>query len=161
RPLFMEYPDPSLLKVEDEYLVGPALLSAPVITRGARTRTVTLPEGQWLDWNAGAVVSGTGDADAPLDVLPLYLRERPLPPLLHPTAARLPAPPPAPGVGGPARVADVCGVVALRGPPGGAPPPLFAGPRLDVAWQGGFAAPSLPQAASEAELATCAGCWLK
>jgi alpha-glucosidase (family GH31 glycosyl hydrolase) len=161
RPLFLEFPDPALLKIEDEYLVGPAILSAPVVTRGARSRTVTLPDGQWLDWNAGAVVSGTVTADAPLDVLPLYLREGQLIPLLDPTIDTLLDTATDATVVGPAKVGATYDVVGLVGASRAATLSLYDGTRLDVSWQGGFAAPALPVAATEAELATCAACWLK
>jgi alpha-glucosidase (family GH31 glycosyl hydrolase) len=159
RALFMEYPDPALLQIEDEYLLGPALLSAPVIQRGARSRTVTLPPGQWLDWNAGTVVSGTVTADAPLDVLPLYLREGQIVPLLDPAIDTLLDTATDPSVVGPAKVADVYDVVGLMGASRGATFTLYDGSRLDVTWQGGFVPPALPLAATEAELATCAACY--
>jgi len=141
--------------------VGPAILSAPVITRGARTRAVTLPDGQWLDWNAGAVVSGTVTANAPLDVLPLYLREGQLVALLDPTIDTLLDTASDATVVGPAKVSDVYDAVGLVGSSRGASLALYDGTRLDVTWQGGFTAPSLPQAATEAELSTCGACWLK
>jgi len=159
RALFMEYPDPSMLHVTDEYLLGPAILSAPVIQRGARTRTVTLPDGPWLDWSAGAPVSGTVTANAPLDVLPLYLREGQLVPLLDPTIDTLADGATDPKVIGPARVAGVYDVVGLVGASRGASFTIYDGTKLDVAWQGSLVPPSLPAAASEADLATCAACF--
>ena len=32
--------------------LGPALIAAPVLEAGARTREVYLPEGRWIDWSA-------------------------------------------------------------------------------------------------------------
>jgi hypothetical protein len=148
-----------LLAVEDEHLLGPAVLAAPVVQRGARSRMVMLPAGQWLDWNAGTVVSGTVTADAPLDVLPLYLREGYLEPLLDPTIDTLDDGATAPTVVGPAKVAAVYDVVGLVGASRGASLTLYDGTKLEINWQGGFAPPALPLAATEADLSTCAACY--
>ncbi len=56
RALWLHYPDDE--KVRDmgsEYLWGRDILVAPVFTKGATTRDVYLPQGQWYDWwtNAG------------------------------------------------------------------------------------------------------------
>jgi alpha-glucosidase (family GH31 glycosyl hydrolase) len=161
RPLFMEYPDPSLLAVEDEHLLGTSILVAPVVQRGARSRTVTLPGGKWLDWNSGAVVSGTVNADAPLTTLPLYLRDGALVPLLDPSVDTLNDFATDPTVVGPARVASVYDVVGFFGDSTSATLALYDGSQLSVSRQGAFAPPSLPMAASEADLATCAGCWMQ
>ncbi|GIW42222.1 MAG: alpha-glucosidase [Candidatus Binatia bacterium] len=77
RPLFAEFPDdaPSW-DVEDEVLVGPSLLAAPVLEKGARRREVYLPPGRWFDWASGLLLEGgrTLDVAAPLATLPLYVR---------------------------------------------------------------------------------------
>lgn len=161
RALYMEYPVRELLGVEDEYLIGPALLSAPVITRGARSRQVTLPDGQWLDWNSHAVVTGSVTADAPLDMLPLYVREGQLLPLLDPTIDTLNDTATDATVVGPAKVGDVYDVVALLGASRGATLTVHDGTQLAATWSGGFTAPNLPAATSESDLATCAGCFLQ
>lgn len=75
RPLFFADPDnPDLRNEGDAYLLGDALLVAPVLEEGARAGDVPLPGGEWLDWWTGAVVEGgqTVTADAPLDRIPLY-----------------------------------------------------------------------------------------
>ena len=53
RPLFWENPeDPSLWDIADEFLLGKALLIAPVLTEGALTRRIILPSGEWYSlWN--------------------------------------------------------------------------------------------------------------
>jgi alpha-D-xyloside xylohydrolase len=68
-------------------MFGDDLLVAPVLTRGARTREVIFPPGDWIDWWTGAVHSGghTEVVDAPLEKLPLFLRRGGLVPLLRPT----------------------------------------------------------------------------
>ena len=59
----------------DEYLFGPDLLAAPVIDESTR-RVVYLPAGQWVDYWTGVATEGgrTLVVDAPLDVLPLWVR---------------------------------------------------------------------------------------
>ena len=79
RPLFLEYPnDPASYQVEDQYLFGPDLLVAPVLDFGARCRTVYLPEGpRWTDASTGKTHDGgqTVEAEAPLERIPVFLRE--------------------------------------------------------------------------------------
>lgn len=63
--------------VEDEYLWGDEVLVAPVLKKGARSRKVTFPDGQWIDWNnpARRYRGGTtATVAAPLDVLPMFVR---------------------------------------------------------------------------------------
>jgi alpha-D-xyloside xylohydrolase len=75
----------------DEYLFGEELLVAPVMERGATTRVLTLPPGEWVDWWDGSVQDGgvAGGAivtvAAPIDKLPLFLRRGGIVPLLRPT----------------------------------------------------------------------------
>lgn len=61
---------------DDTFLLGPALLVAPVTTQGATGRRVRLPPGQWRSWWAGQhpPVSGTVDATAPLGRIPIFAR---------------------------------------------------------------------------------------
>jgi alpha-glucosidase len=81
RPLFMEFPkDPGCYDpktVESEFLIGPDLLLAPVLRRGAGGREVYLPSScRWYEWWTGRVLEGgqTHSAKAPLEILPLYAR---------------------------------------------------------------------------------------
>jgi alpha-D-xyloside xylohydrolase len=71
----------------DIYLLGDALLVAPVVSHGARERSVTFPEGSWIHWFTGERFEGPGEftVDAPLGQLPLFLRAGELVPLLRPT----------------------------------------------------------------------------
>jgi hypothetical protein len=56
------------------FMLGDALLVAPVIEAGATTRLVTLPGGvDWVSWWDGTPASDTVNAAAPLDRIPLYL----------------------------------------------------------------------------------------
>jgi alpha-D-xyloside xylohydrolase len=76
RPLVLEYQDdPLVADLDDQFLLGSDLLVAPVFD-GATTRTVYLPEGEWVDWWSQERHAGgqTVDVDAPLDTLPLFVR---------------------------------------------------------------------------------------
>jgi alpha-D-xyloside xylohydrolase len=79
RALFLEFPEEvPAWEVSDQFMLGPDVLVAPVTTLGARTRDVYLPTGAtWLDaWTGSPVAEGGWvTADAPLDRIPVYLRE--------------------------------------------------------------------------------------
>jgi alpha-D-xyloside xylohydrolase len=84
RPLLLAFPDdPACWSVDDQFLVGPDLLVAPVTEFGARERTVQLPAGpMWTDVWTGAVHRGGQRirVAAPLDRIPAFVRDgRPLP----------------------------------------------------------------------------------
>ena len=77
RPLIYIWPeDVALANVEDEFLLGDALLIAPVLDEGKIRRLVTFPKGTWVDWYTGERFSGPVrvEVDAPLDLLPIYAR---------------------------------------------------------------------------------------
>lgn len=79
RPLFCADPaDPELRSLDDAYLVGDALLVAPVVQPGATERVVTLPRvpGGWYRFPAGGAPCSerTLTVPAPLGTLPLFAR---------------------------------------------------------------------------------------
>jgi alpha-D-xyloside xylohydrolase len=79
RPLFFDFPeDPAAHTVDDQFLFGPDLLVAPVLHQGATNRNVRLPAGAtWTDAWTGKTFKGgqTIEAKAPLNIIPLYLRD--------------------------------------------------------------------------------------
>jgi alpha-D-xyloside xylohydrolase len=79
RALFLEFPDEDAAwEVGDQFLLGPDVLVAPVTAQGARERNVYLPVGaSWLDAWTGERIEQTGwvKADAPLERIPVYVRE--------------------------------------------------------------------------------------
>jgi alpha-glucosidase len=98
RPLLWEFPDePACADVEDQLMLGPALLVAPVLERGARERDVLLPPGRWLAWDDDAAFVGPRRVRvaAPLERLPLFLRAGALVPTRSPVqhAGQRPAEP--------------------------------------------------------------------
>lgn len=76
RPMAYEFPgEPRLRDREDQYMLGPHLLVAPVLVEGQRKREVVLPEGGWYDWWTGdRVPTGNRLVLAPLDRIPLFVR---------------------------------------------------------------------------------------
>jgi alpha-glucosidase len=77
RPLFYEFPeDAATAEVDDQFLLGPWLMAAPVVHRGAREREVYLPPGVWMDWYDDARWVGPRRIriPAPVDRLPLFVR---------------------------------------------------------------------------------------
>jgi alpha-glucosidase len=85
RPLVFEFQsDRQARDIEDEYLLGKALLVAPVCAPGKTRRSVYLPSGTWVDWHSGKVLEGPRrlTLDAPLQRIPLLLRGGHVLPLL-------------------------------------------------------------------------------
>lgn len=77
RPLLYHFPDdPVTYNLQDQVLLGPALLAAPVLRPGQAARAVYLPAGEWYDWHTGEKRAGGGYhlALAPLEHMPLYAR---------------------------------------------------------------------------------------
>lgn len=86
RPLGLAYPELGI-HPNDVYMFGDDLLVAPVVDRGVTKREVPLPPGRWLDWWTGQTYEGgeTITVAAPLETLPLFLREGGIVPMLRPT----------------------------------------------------------------------------
>jgi len=76
RPMVYEFPDqPALHHVEDQIMVGPHLLVAPVCEPGARDRLVRLPQGRWYDlWSGRELAGGSHVQPAPLGTIPVFAR---------------------------------------------------------------------------------------
>ncbi|HEY0779316.1 MAG TPA: TIM-barrel domain-containing protein [Gemmatirosa sp.] len=88
RGLFMDFgADPKAADIRDEYMFGPALLVAPVTEQGRTTRQVYLPAGaDWYNfWTNERVHGGqTITVNAPIDILPLFVRAGSILPLGEP-----------------------------------------------------------------------------
>jgi alpha-glucosidase (family GH31 glycosyl hydrolase) len=77
RAMWLHYPDdPNAVGLGDQYLWGPDLLVAPVVEKGATSRSVYLPKGTWIDfWTERPVDGGRRvDRDVDLSTTPLYAR---------------------------------------------------------------------------------------
>lgn len=77
RALVVEYQDdPTTWNIGDQWLLGDALLVAPIFDESNR-RSVYLPAGMWTDWWTGERLPGRRwiEVTANLGTLPLYVRE--------------------------------------------------------------------------------------
>jgi alpha-glucosidase len=101
RPLWWQHPrDRSLRECEDAFLLGDALLVAPVLEEGARRRTVRLPHGRWYETVTGEVHEGPGQVqlEALLSRIPVLARAGAAVPVVGADGAtELEVWPPAPG----------------------------------------------------------------
>ncbi len=64
--------------IDDEFLIGDQVLVAPVMDEGARSRDVYVPSGTWTLNHTGESFEGPRwlrEVDAPLEVIPYFLRE--------------------------------------------------------------------------------------
>ncbi len=163
RHVFLENPDrPDLAGVDDAFYLGEALYVAPVVDRGATTKTIELPAGFYLDWTDQELLVGgaTLVIDAPIAKLPLLLRDGRLIPLLDPTIDTL-SEEENPEVVGPTDVAEVYDVVGLLSTDiGGASYTVYDDTSLTVAWTGDFAPGDLTLVGDESELSSCTACYL-
>lgn len=63
--------------IDNQYFWGKDVLVAPVLEKGATSRTILFPDGKWVDYNNPSEVYNGGDRieyKAPLEVLPLFVR---------------------------------------------------------------------------------------
>jgi alpha-glucosidase len=77
RPLFWpDGVDRELWGVDDAFLLGDALLVAPILEEGARARVMRLPAGRWCHLWSEQCFAGPGLAqlDAPLEEIPILVR---------------------------------------------------------------------------------------
>ncbi len=79
RPLFVDFSDDERAwTVEDQFLVGPDVLVAPILESGGRQREVYLPAGaRWADARTGEAHGGgeVVSVAAPLERIPVFLRD--------------------------------------------------------------------------------------
>jgi alpha-glucosidase len=87
RPLFYDFADADGLeldRVDDQFLIGPAILQAPIVQPGTQQRNVVLPGPcRWLEAATGCFVEGGRVVHVTSDVkaTPIYLREGSLIPM--------------------------------------------------------------------------------
>ncbi len=76
RPLLYDFPGATPLhQIEDQLMIGPWLMIAPIYQPGTRRRLVELPPGIWYDFRAGVTVGPDHwIAEAPLGGMPILVR---------------------------------------------------------------------------------------
>ncbi|MGI5863627.1 MAG: TIM-barrel domain-containing protein [Myxococcales bacterium] len=87
RPLVYAFQDdPATHAIDDQAMLGPWLMLAPVLEQGAVRREVYLPRGRWADYWSGAILEGPArvEVEAPLERIPLFVREGALLPCCEP-----------------------------------------------------------------------------
>ncbi|HET8907112.1 MAG TPA: glycoside hydrolase family 31 protein [Ktedonobacterales bacterium] len=71
------------LACDDQFLLGDAVLAAPVLDDSATMREVLLPPGEWFAWESSQMLAGDQSITLPvtLDSMPLYVRAGAIVPL--------------------------------------------------------------------------------
>lgn len=78
RPLVLHYEnDENTFNLNNEFMVGENMLVAPVVEQGVTKRMVYLPDGSWINYWTGERFVGKKHiiVDAPIDVLPIFIKE--------------------------------------------------------------------------------------
>lgn len=87
RALVMDYPeDPDTHQVDNEYLMGDAMLVAPMVLEDNFSREVYLPEGDWYDFWTNRIYPGRNSylIESPLDRFPVFIKAGTLLPYAKP-----------------------------------------------------------------------------
>jgi alpha-glucosidase len=77
RPMIFDHQyDGTVRDLDDQYLLGPDLLVAPVTEPGVTSRQVYLPAGAWYDWHTGRLAGGAQFVimPTPMDRIPIFAR---------------------------------------------------------------------------------------
>ena len=76
RPLFYHYDEPKAYTETSEYLLGKDLLVAPVLCDKARSRTVYLPQDEWVHlFTEKEFTGGSYEVEAKLGWPPVFVRK--------------------------------------------------------------------------------------
>ncbi|MBD3157955.1 MAG: DUF4968 domain-containing protein [Candidatus Lokiarchaeota archaeon] len=77
RPLVLEFQDDSAAcDIDDQFMIGPSMMVAPVLDQGAESRSVYFPPGTWFSYWTGERIKGGQriTVPAPLDTMPVYFK---------------------------------------------------------------------------------------
>jgi alpha-glucosidase len=76
KPLALAFPDSGFETIKDQFMLGDEILVAPVVEKGARSRTVVLPQGNWKS-DEGTLIKGgkTIEITVPLKRLPYFTKQ--------------------------------------------------------------------------------------
>ena len=161
-PMLLHPTEPGALASEFDFYFGTALYVAPVVRRGEMSRELWLPPGRWIDWwTMSSLEGGTMvTRDAPLDVLPLFLRSGQIVALFDESIETL-APETRDDVISAGDVAGVLDVkVAIDATANAAESTLVDGTTLSAHLASGAVAlpGGITEAVDESDLATCNSC---
>ncbi|MFC1762330.1 glycoside hydrolase family 31 protein [Planctomycetota bacterium] len=74
KPMAMAFPDGGYEQIKDQFVLGNDIIVAPVITKGARSRCVVLPAGQWMAEDGSLIEGGKlAKINVPLERLPYFM----------------------------------------------------------------------------------------
>jgi alpha-D-xyloside xylohydrolase len=92
RAMVMDWPqDRNTLEIDDQFMVGPAMMVAPILT-GQKQRKVYLPPGVWYDFATHRQFNGGRwiIISKPPEEVPMFVKSNTLLPLAHPVEAIMP-----------------------------------------------------------------------
>jgi alpha-glucosidase (family GH31 glycosyl hydrolase) len=75
--MVFNYPeDVNTYAIDDQYFFGDKMMVCPVTEKGAKSRTLYLPEGNWIDYWSGEKYQGKQNVitRTPLEKLPIYVK---------------------------------------------------------------------------------------
>tara|TARA_R110000868_G_scaffold107780_2_gene294775 strand:- start:40356 stop:42806 length:2451 start_codon:yes stop_codon:yes gene_type:complete len=78
RALVLDYQtDENVYDVTDQYMLGKNLMICPVTEKGAKTRVVYLPEGNWINYWSGEQYNGKQYLSVlcPIDQVPIFIKD--------------------------------------------------------------------------------------
>ena len=75
KPMALAFPDGGYESIKDQFVLGNDIIVAPVVEKGARSRSVVLPKGEWKAEN-GIIHQGGGKVkiEVPLQRLPYFIK---------------------------------------------------------------------------------------
>jgi alpha-D-xyloside xylohydrolase len=78
--------DENTHNIEDEYMIGDALLVAPLVEEDGNKRSIYLPEGIWYDfWTNEKYEGGKRfDMEVPIETIPVFVKDNAIVPLAKP-----------------------------------------------------------------------------
>ncbi len=73
KPMSLAFPESGFETIKDQFMLGDEILVAPVVEKGARSRTVAFPKGKW-EGDDGRIIKGgkTLEIQVPLERLPYF-----------------------------------------------------------------------------------------
>lgn len=76
KPMAMAFPAGGFESIKDQFVLGSDIIVAPVVIKGARSRTVILPDGEWKAEDGTIYRGGTSiKINVPLERLPYFVKQ--------------------------------------------------------------------------------------